>query len=115
MGNDHNGITPRHIITGVGFSSDAARAAIRRFFAGFLRCDSRTIMKSFYSKKLLANSQEIYIKISPFFLRIWERFFLRNDFILVRLLHLRDPAKNLRLAELRLMRNPPLVCNTEAR
>ena len=34
--------------------------------------------------------------------------FLRNDFIIVRLSHLRNPAKNLRIAELRLMRNPPL-------
>ena len=35
--------------------------------------------------------------------------FLRNNFIIVRLSHLRNPAKNLRIAELRLMRNPPLV------
>ena len=34
---------------------------------------------------------------------------MRNDFIIVRLSHLRNPAKNLRIAELRLMRNPPLV------
>ena len=33
--------------------------------------------------------------------------FLRNDFIIVRLSHLRNPAKNMRIAELRLMRNPP--------
>ena len=34
---------------GVGFSSDVA-LRFRRFFAGFLRCDSRTIMKSFLKK-----------------------------------------------------------------
>ena len=35
--------------------------------------------------------------------------FLRNDFIIVRLSHLRNPAKNLRFTELRRMRNPPLI------
>ena len=34
--------------------------------------------------------------------------FLRNDFIIVRLLHLTNPSKNLRIAELRLMRKPSL-------
>ena len=34
-------------------------------------------------------------------------FFLRNDFIIVRLSHLRNPAKKFRIAELRLMRNQP--------
>ena len=34
--------------------------------------------------------------------------FLR-DFIIVRLSHLRNPAKNLGIAELRLMRNPPQI------
>ena len=34
-------------------------SAICRFFAGFLRCDNRTVMKSFLRKKSLANSQEI--------------------------------------------------------
>ena len=34
---------------------------------------------------------------------------LRYDFIIVRLSHFRNPAINLRIAELRLMRNPPLV------
>ena len=56
--------------SGVNFSSDAARR-----FAGFLRCDSRTIMKSFLKKKSLANSQETCIKIARSFLRSRERFF----------------------------------------
>ena len=54
----------------MGFSSDAALR-----FAGFLRCDSRTIMKSFLKKNPLANSQDICIKIAQNFLRIQERFF----------------------------------------
>ena len=43
------------------------------FFVRFLRCDSRTIMKSFL-KTSLANSQEICIN-TRHFLRICERFF----------------------------------------
>ena len=48
--------------------------AIRWVFAGFLRCDSCTIMKSFL-KKLLANSQEISWDFCANFLSIRERFF----------------------------------------
>ena len=69
-------------------------SAIRRFFAGFRRCDSRTIMKSFLKK--------IDYKFSEKFVRFLYKFpvnsraiFLRNDFIIVRLSHLRNPAKNL--------------------
>ena len=80
-------------------------SAISRFFAGFLWCDSRAIMKSFL--------KQIACEFSGNFLRCVCKFpvnlraiFLRKDFIIVRLSHLRYPAKNLRIAELRLMRNP---------
>ena len=81
-------------------------SAIHMFFAKFLKCDSRTIMKSLLTK--------IARKFSGNFVRLLCKFhvnsqtiFLRNDFIIVRLSHLRNPAKNLQIAELRLMRNPP--------
>ena len=83
-------------------------SAIRRFFAGFLRCDSRTIMKSFLKKiarKFTGNLHKNCIK----FPENSRAILLRNDFIIVRLSHLRNPAKNLQIAELRLMRNPPQV------
>ena len=82
-------------------------SAIRRLFAGLLRCDNRTIMKSY--------RKEIARKFSGHFVGILCKFpvnsraiFLRNDFIIVRLSHFRNPAINLRIAELRLMRNPLL-------
>ena len=81
-------------------------SAIRRFIAGFLRCDNRTIMKSFLKKiahKFSGNFGGFLCNF-PVNLRA---IFLRNDFIIVRLSHLRNPAINLRIAELRLMRNPP--------
>ena len=49
-------------------------SAIRRFIAGFLKCDSCTIMKSFL-KKSLANSQEISGDFYANFMSIRERFF----------------------------------------
>ena len=83
-------------------------SAIRRFFAGFLRCNNRTIMKSFL--KIIAR------EFSGSFVGFLCKFpvnsraiFLRNDFIIVRLSLFRNPAINLRIAELRLMRNPPLL------
>ena len=83
-------------------------SAIRRFIAGFLKCNSRTIMKSFPQKiagELTGNLHKHPTKFSENSRAI----FLRNDFIIVRLSHLRNPAINLRIAELRLMRNPPLI------
>ena len=83
-------------------------SAIRRFIAGFLKCDSRTIMKSFLEKiahKLTGNLH----KNPPKFPENSRAIFLRNDFLIVRLSHLRNTAKNLRIAELRLMRNPPQI------
>ena len=83
-------------------------SAIRRFFAGFLRCASRTIMKSFF-KKIACKFTENFVRSLCNFPVNSRAIFLRNDFIIVRLSHLRNPAKNLRIAELRLMRNPPLI------
>ena len=80
-------------------------SAIRKFFAGFLRCDSRTIINSFLKK----NAREFTEKLPknrPGFPENSRAIFLRNDFIIVRLSLLRNLAKNLRIAELRLMRNP---------
>ena len=57
-------------------------SAIRRFFAWFLRCYSRTIMKSFLKRISLANSQEICIKIARSFLRSRERFFWETTSVL---------------------------------
>ena len=79
----------------------------RRFFAGLLRCDSRTIMKSFLkriAREFTGNLHKNLMKFPDNSRAI----FLRNDFIIVRLSHLRNPANNLRIAEVRLMRNPPL-------
>ena len=83
-------------------------SAIRRFIAGFLKCDSRTIMKSFLKKiarELIGNLH----KNPPKFPENSRALFLRNDFIIVRLSHVKNPAINQRIAERRLMRNPPLV------
>ena len=83
-------------------------SAIRRFFAGFLRCDHRTIIKSYLkeiAREFSGNFVGFLCKF-PVNLRV---IFLRNDFIIVRLSHFRNPAINLRIAELRLMRNPPLI------
>ena len=81
-------------------------SAIRRFFAGFLRCDSRTIMKSFLKKITREFTGNLH-KNRTKFPENSRAIFFRIDFIIVRLSHLRNPAKNLRIAELRLMRNPP--------
>ena len=91
------------LTTGVGLSSDAALR-----FAGFLTCNNRTIVKSFLKKiarELIGNLH----KNPPKFPENSRTFFLRNDIIIVRLSHVRNPAINLRIAELRLMRNPPQV------
>ena len=83
-------------------------SAIRRFIAGFLTCDNRTIMKSFLKKiagELIGNLH----KNPPKFPENSRAIFLRNDFIIVRLSHVRNPAIYLRIAELRLMRNPPQI------
>ena len=87
-------------------------SAIRRFIAGFLKCDSRTIMKLFFKKiarELTGNLHKHPTK----FPENSRAIFLRSDFIIVRLSHLRNPAINLRIAELRLMRNPPLLCTLD--
>ena len=83
-------------------------SAIRRFIAGFLKCGSRTIMKSFLkeiARELTGNLHKNPTK----FPENSRAISLRYDFIIVRLSHLKNPAKNLRIAELRLMRNPPQV------
>ena len=49
-------------------------SAIRRFFAGFQRCDSRTIMKSFLKKIVREFTGNLH-KISRSFQRIRDRFF----------------------------------------
>ena len=67
-------------------------SAIRRFIAGFLKCDSRTIMKSFLKK----NRSQILRKFRGMFMQISCQF-------------ASDKPINLRIAELRLMRNPPLI------
>ena len=83
-------------------------SAIRMFIAGLLKSDSRTIMKSFLKKIALELTENLHKNPTklPENSRV---IFLRNDSIIVRLLHLRNPAKNLRIAELRLIRNPPLI------
>ena len=66
-------------------------SAIRRFIAGFLKCDIRTIMKSFLKKivrKLTGNLHKNPTK----FPENSRAVLLRNDFIIVRLSHLRNPA-----------------------
>ena len=92
--------------SGVGFSPDAAlRFAV--LFAGFLRCDNRTIMKSFLKKIAREFSGNFVGFLCKFPVNSWA-IFLGNDFIIVWLSHFRNPAINLRIAELCLMRNPPL-------
>ena len=66
-------------------------------------------MKSFLKKKIARELTGNLHKHPTKFPGNSRAIFLRNDFIIVRLLHLRNPAKNLLFAELRLMRNPPLV------
>ena len=83
-------------------------SAIRRFFPGFLRCDNRTIMKSFL-KKIVHEFSGNFVGFLCKFSVNSRAIFLRSDFMIVRLSHFRNPAINLRIAELRLMRNPPLV------
>ena len=85
-------------------------SAIRRFIAGILRCDNRTIMKSFLKNIAREFSGNFGGFLCKFPVKS-RAIFLRNDFIIVRLSHLRNPAINLRIAELRLMRNPPLIEN----
>ena len=80
-------------------------SAIRRFFAGFLRCDSCIIMTSFLHKIPREFTGNLHTHRTKF-PENSPAIFLRKDFIIVRLSHLRNPAKNLRIAELRLMRNP---------
>ena len=83
-------------------------SAIRRFIAGFLKCVSRTIMKSFLKKFARELTGSLH-KNPTKFPDNSRAISLRYDFIIVRLSHLRNPAKNLRIAELRLMRNPPQI------
>ena len=66
-------------------------SAIRRFIAGFLKCDSRTIMKSFL-KKIACELTGTLHKNPPKFPENSRAIFLRNDFIIVRLSYLRNPA-----------------------
>ena len=66
-------------------------SAIRRFLAGFLRCDSRTIINSFL-KKIARECTEKLPKNRPRFPENLRAIFLRNDFIIVRLSLLRKPA-----------------------
>ena len=90
--------------SGVGFLIRRS-SAIRRFFAGFLRCDSLTIVKSFL-KKIPGEFSGSFVRFLCKFPVNSRAIFLRNNFIIVRLLQPTN-AKNLRIAELRLMRNPP--------
>ena len=83
-------------------------SAIRRFFAGFLRCDNRTIMKSFL-KKIARKFTGNFVGFLCKFPVNSRAIFLRSDLIIVRLSHFRDPAINLRIVELRLMRNPSQI------
>ena len=83
-------------------------SAIRRFIAGFLKCDNRTIMKSFL-KKIACEFSGNFVGFLCKFPVNSQAIFLGNDFIIVRLSHFRNPAINLRIAELRLMRNPSLM------
>ena len=87
-------------------------SAIRRFIAGFLTYDNRTIMKSFL-KKIAPEFSGNFGGFLCKFLINSRAIFLRNDFIIVRPSHFRNPAINLRIAELRLMRNPPQNCFNE--
>ena len=66
-------------------------SAIHRFFAGFLRCDSRTIMKSFLKKIVCEFTGNLHKNRTkcPENLRA---IFVSNDFIIVRLSHFRNPA-----------------------
>ena len=70
----------------VGFSSDAALR-----FAGYLRCDSLTIMKSFLKKIAREFTGNLH-KDRTKFPENSRAIFLRNDFIIVRLSHLRNRA-----------------------
>ena len=82
-------------------------SAIRRLFAGFLRYDSRMITQEI-ARKFPGNFVRLLLQISCEF----AKHFWRNNFIIVRLSHLRNPAKsseNLRIAKVRLMRNPVLI------
>ena len=84
-------------------------STIHRFFTGFLRCDGLTISEVVSQK----NRSRILRKFRPIFIQISSEF--TSDFFEKRLhycttiLDLTNPAKNLRIAELRLMRNPPQV------
>ena len=69
---------------------------------------SSTIMKSFL-KKIARELTENLHKNPMKFPDNSRAISLKYDFIIVRLSHIRNPAINLRIAELRLMRNPPLV------
>ena len=66
-------------------------SAIRRFFAGFLRCVSRTIMKSFL-KKIDREFSGNFVRFLCKFPVNSRAIFLGNDFIIIRLSHLRNPA-----------------------
>ena len=77
-------------------------SAIRRSFAEFLRCDSRTMRRSFLKKIVCEFTGNLLISRTKF-PENSRAIFLRNDLIIVRLSHLRNLAKKQRIAELRLM------------
>ena len=66
-------------------------SAIRRFFAGFLRCDNRTIMKSFL-KEIAREFSGNFVGFLCKFPVYSRAIFWGNDFIIVRLSHFRNPA-----------------------
>ena len=83
-------LTNQIIHNGVGFSSDTA-LRFAGFSAGFVRCNSHTIMKSFLKKIALEFTGNLHTNRT----KLPENsraVLLRNDFIIVRLSHLRNPA-----------------------
>ena len=80
-------------------------SAIRRFFAGFLRWHSRTIMKSFL-KKIVLEFSEIFVRfLCKYLVNSWAIFFGETT----SLLYDYRISEILRIEELRLMRNQPML------
>ena len=91
-----------------GWVSHQTQLCDSQVYRRILRCDSRTIMKSFL-KEIARDFSGKFVRFLCKFPVNSGKIFLRNNFIIVRLSHLRNPAKNLRIAELRLMRNPSQI------
>ena len=95
----------------LGSVSHQTQLCDSQVFAGFLGCDNRTKTKSFLKKIAREFARKLH-KNRTKFPENSRAIFWRNDFIIVRLPHLRNPVKSLRIAELRLIRNPPLyICH----